>query len=79
MRPNPTLGSVRVFGMVILGMRSTSAWPRQVTLRPTFIDANDVALDYGNFPFSRTFSQYFYAAVADGYEDAGFFRVRPAT
>jgi len=76
---NPTLGSVGSLDFVSLtgtavngclgGDRSHCA------SSPAFVDPGDVALDYGNFPFSRDVAgQYFYAVVAEGFEDAGFFQ-----
>jgi hypothetical protein len=44
-------------------------------LGSSFVDANDIALDYGDFPFSReTAGRYFYAVVAAGFEENGFFQ-----
>jgi hypothetical protein len=47
-------------------------------LGSAFVDPSDIALDYGDFPFSRdTSALYFYAVVALGFEETGFFQGAP--
>lgn len=74
--PNPDLGHdvalsfVTFTGTIVNGCIAGNTAPCSSGFRfPT-----DVAIDYGNFPFSRRDrADYFYAVVAEGYEDAGFF------
>jgi len=78
MCPNPLFGSLQVFGMVSLTGTVVNRCLGGDTSHcnvpvATFLDANDVALDYGNFPFSRVMAgQFFYAVVARGFESDGF-------
>jgi len=76
---DPSLGGVGPFEFVSLTGDAVDACiggdRRRCSLGgSTFLDPSDVALDYGNFPFSKERSgEYFFAVVAAGYEDAGFF------
>lgn len=74
--PDPKLGVPGAFGFVSL--TGTLVNHCIATHDPVCSGAphssSDVAIDYGNFPFSRvTAGRYFYAVIAEGYEDAGFF------
>jgi hypothetical protein len=78
---NPTLGSVGSLSFVSLTGTAVDKCLGGDTSHcsgSAFVDPNDVALDYGDFPFSReTAGGYFYAVVAAGFEETGFFHGAP--
>ena len=78
--PNPVLGSVGLLDFVSLTGTVANRCAAGIdtshcNIAFGFLAASDVALDYGNFPFSRiTPAAYFYAVVAQGFEHDGFFQ-----
>ena len=78
---NPTLGSVGSLSFVSLtgtAVDKCLAGDTSHCMSAAFGDPSDVALNYGDFPFSReTAGRYFYAVVAAGHEETGFLQGAP--